>query len=88
MKKIRRINSFVLVLSLTYVILNYTIGQIPILKQLYFIKPILIKEVVFLGISIFTTLYFFNWKTNEEENDSHPVGNTPGSLHCRSNPPP
>lgn len=61
MERIRKLNSFILVFGLTYLILNLTIGQIPFLKEFYLIKPILFKEILFVCISFISTKYLFKW---------------------------
>lgn len=59
---LQKINSFILVFGLIYLIQNYTIGQFSVFDDLYIIKPILLKEVLFVISSIIFTLKCFKWK--------------------------
>jgi uncharacterized membrane protein len=66
---LRKINSFILVFGILYLLLNFTIGQITWFKYVYFIKPILFKEVLFMLISIILTSTLFNWKKKSDYSD-------------------
>jgi hypothetical protein len=60
--KIRKYNSFILSFGLLYLVQNFTIGQIPILKQLYICEPILLKEILFVLTSLILNFKIFNWR--------------------------
>jgi len=63
--RIRKYNSFILSFGLLYLIQNFTIGQISILKETTLIKPIYLKEVLFIATSIFLNFKLFKWKTQK-----------------------
>jgi hypothetical protein len=60
--KVRKYNSFLLSFGLFYLVQNFTIGQIPILNELYIVKPILLKEVLFVATSIILNFTIFKWR--------------------------
>lgn len=60
--KIRKINSFVLAFGIIYLIQNYTIGQMYVLKNTYICHPILLKELIFIATSITLNFIIFDWR--------------------------
>ena len=63
-EKIKFYNSFILSFGIIYMILNLTVGQLQFLKSLYILKPILLKEILFLALSISSNFLIFDWKKN------------------------
>jgi hypothetical protein len=62
LEKVRKINSFLLVLSLIYIIQNYTIGQIPIIKDIVVFEIFNLKELLFIVSSCYITINHFKFK--------------------------
>lgn len=61
MKIIKKINSFLLVFGLLFLIQNYTIGLIPYFKRLTINNTIYWKDIFFLATALFISLRFFNF---------------------------
>jgi hypothetical protein len=64
MKTIKKINSFLLVFGLLYLILNYTIGLIPLLKRFTIADIIYWKDIFFVAIALFISIRFFNFHSH------------------------
>lgn len=60
MNNLRKFNSLILAFGIFYLIQNYTIGQLNFLKNIYILKPILLKEIIFLLSSLIICLILFD----------------------------
>ena len=55
-KLLRRINTFVLVSGLFFLLQNYTIGLIPVVRRVVLFNTVYLKDVVFIASSVLLTL--------------------------------
>ena len=63
--KIVKINSFILLTGLFYILQNISLGQISFFENTFILKPVLLKEILFLITSLLLSLSLFKWNFSD-----------------------
>ena len=71
MKTLIKVNSFILVFGIIYLLLNYTIGQISWVNNTYLYESIKWKEIIFIFTSLVITTLLFNWDKKKENGNNY-----------------
>ncbi|GAB3949983.1 hypothetical protein GCM10028805_27280 [Spirosoma harenae] len=70
-KVLRRINTFVLVSGLFFLLQQYTLGFIPILRRIVLFNIVYLKDILFLGSSILLTMSTVHFEPGRRADRDH-----------------